>query len=395
MGSRPQLGEVLFSDAIGFETEKRTKTGRIQVNQEVLESLDSPFVKRYLLLEKLKKLQSTSLKGILREVEGEYIHPFFSLHTVRSFRSSSDSPNFHNIPVRDPKMGKLIRSCFIARDGHQLVEIDYGAIEVRISACYHKDPTMLEYINDPTKDMHRDMAAEIFLCEPEEVTKQMRYVAKNGFVFPQFYGSYFGECAPNIWNAMNRMELDIDGTPLHGWLADKGIDGLGKKISHYTTGRIETEHGTFMEHIRGVEEDFWQERFPVYDKWKDEWWEAYREEGGFTTLTGFRIDGVMKRNDVINYPVQGSAFHCLLWSLIRLQRWLRKKKKRTKMVGQIHDSLVLDVAIEELEEVLRMAKKIMTEDIRKVWNWIIVPLEVEAEVSPVGGSWFDKKEVEI
>src|SRR5690606_20675796 len=102
--------------------------------------------------------------------------------------NSSDSPNFQNLPIRNPKMAKIIRSAFIPRsDRHVLVEIDYSGIEVRVAACYHKDPVMIEYINDPTKDMHRDMAAQCYLAPPEQVSKQMRYCGKNMYVFPQFY----------------------------------------------------------------------------------------------------------------------------------------------------------------------------------------------------------------
>ena len=115
----------------------------------------------------------------------------------------------------------------------------------------------------------------------------------------------------------------------------------------------------------------------------------------FDTLTGFRIEGLYKRNEVINYPVQGSAFHWLLWSLIRIQKLLKKYKMKSLLVGQIHDSIVGDVHKKELRDYLDIVKQVMTIDVRKHWEWIIVPLRIEAEVAPVGGSWFDKKEVKI
>ena len=108
-------------------------------------------------------------------------------------------------------------------------------------------------------------------------------------------------------------------------------------------------------------------------------------------LTGFRVDGVHKRNDVINYPVQGAAFHVLLWSLIRLVKWLKKHKMRSVVVGQIHDSIVADVHHDELDEYLAAAKRIMTEDVRKAWPWIIIPLETEAEVGEL--NWWEKEKV--
>ncbi|NIS13857.1 MAG: hypothetical protein GWN12_18860, partial [Thermoplasmata archaeon] len=88
----------------------------------------------------------------------------------RTFRSSSDSFNFQNIPIRDLELARLIRQAIIARSGHRLVEIDYSGVEVHVAACYHQDPTMLEYLEDKSKDLHRDMAMEIFKLPLEELT---------------------------------------------------------------------------------------------------------------------------------------------------------------------------------------------------------------------------------
>lgn len=394
LGSRTQLGSILFGE-LGYTVGSVTKTGRAQVNETELEKIDLPFVRRLLKIEKLKKALNTYLRGIQREVEGEYLHPSFNLHTVQTYRSSCQDPNFQNIPIRDPKIGKLIRRCFIPRDRHCMVEIDYDKAEVRVAACCCQDPSLMAYVTDPTKDMHRDMAAECFLCETEDVSKAMRYCGKNQFVFPEFYGSFWLNCAPNLWDSMEKMKLEIRGTSLRDWLAVKGITRLGKKESSYNTGRITTEEGTYLEHIRQVESDFWGKRFSVYDQWREDWYQAYCKTGGFQVCTGFRVDGVFNRRQVINSPVQGPAFHCLLWSLIRLQRWLRKNRMRSKIVGQIHDSIVIDTHMGELQDVLAMAKEIMTERIRKVWDWIIVPLEVDAEVAPAGASWFEKEKVKI
>lgn len=381
----------------------RTKTGRPKTDEEALSKVDIPFVKKYIALEKLRKARGTNLKGIQKETVNGFLHSIFELNTARTYRSSSSHPNFQNFPVRDPKIAKLIRRCFIPREGGRLVEIDYGGIEVKVAACYHKDPVMLEYINDPTKDMHRDMAAQCFKCEPGQVDKSVRYCGKNMFVFPQFYGAFWRECAESLWDAIDRMQLELpDGTPMRKHLARKGITDLGQAISHYedsrgtsTTkqgsgpGRIEARSG-FYKHISNIETDFWENRFKQYDKWRKEWYQDYLEKGYFDTITGFQIAGVYKRNEVINYPVQGSAFHCLLWSLIRLVKLIRKYKMKTKIVGQIHDSLLLDVPTKELHTILEMCKDVMTQQIRKAWPWIIVPLEVEVEVTPVNGSWFDK-----
>ena len=110
-------------------------------------------------------------------------------------------------------------------------------------------------------------------------------------------------------------------------------------------------------------------------------------------MTGFVCSGVMSKNDVYNYPVQGPAFHCLLWSLTRLQKELNERNMRSHIIGEIYDSIIGDVHKDEVEDYLVMAKRIMTEDIRKEWPWIIVPLVVEAEIGEE--NWWEKVEVEI
>ena len=109
--------------------------------------------------------------------------------------------------------------------------------------------------------------------------------------------------------------------------------------------------------------------------------------------TGFRCTGFMSRNDVINYPIQGAAFHCLLWSFVKINDWIKKYCKKSMVIGQIHDSIVMDIHPSELNKIMRACNKIMTKDVRKHWDWIILPLEIEAECTPVDGSWFLKKEI--
>ena len=107
-------------------------------------------------------------------------------------------------------------------------------------------------------------------------------------------------------------------------------------------------------------------------------------------MTGFRIGGEMSRNDVINYPVQGSAFHVLLKAIIMSQDFLRGMK--SKIVGQIHDSMVLDVHADELQDVLSKIYHIMCVELPKQWKWINVPLDAEVEVAPKGEAWHFKSE---
>ncbi len=389
LGSRVQLGTVLHGE-LGHKVGKTTKTGRAQVDEAALDEVDLPFVRRYRKGEKLKKLLSTYLKGVRREVVDGYLHPVFNLHLVQTYRSSSDSPNFQNIPVRDKLISRLIRSCFIPRDGHVLVEIDYSALEFRVAACFWRDTEMVRYASDPTTDIHRDMAAECYWMPKDQVTKDVRFYAKNQFVFPELYGSYYIPCARNLWDVIETAGLKTkDGVPLKEHLAvvGWGIDGLGR-----CDPRLAPDPGTFEEHIHNVEADF-DERFAEFTERKKQWWKRYEKRGWFPLMTGFRCRGVYTRNELMNYPIQGPAFHCLLWSLVRLVKWMGRKKMRSRIVGQIHDSIVADVHQDELDDYLAEAKRVMTEDIRKAWDWIIVPLSVEAEVAET--NWHEKSEVSV
>jgi len=390
INSREQLGEVLFN-ILKYPCPERTKTGRPKTDEAILERVDIGFVAKFLKVMKLKKAKSTYLEGILRETTDGFLHPFFHLNMARTFRSSSSDPNFQNIPVRDPIIKKLVRRMFIARPNHRIVEVDYNGAEICCAACYHKDPVMIKYIKDDTKDLHRDMAMQCYKLKLSQVNKEIRYCGKNMFVFPQFYGDYYLMNAKSLWEAMVRLKLKTnDGTPLIKHIKAKGIKGLGSLYP-----KDKPKAGTFVKHLQEVENDFWGRRFKVYNEWKKEWYDEYLENGYFETLTGFRIEAVMRRNQVINTPVQGSAFHWLLWSLIEINKVLRKHKMKSLIIGQIHDSIVSDVHKKEVKNYLEIVQQVMTQDIRKHWKWIIVPLAIEAEVAPIGGSWYEKKEIEL
>lgn len=391
LDSGPQLGKVLF-EIMKYDCPAETGTGRYKTDISTLETIDIKFIKTLLKVKKLKKARSTYLRGILRETIDGYLRPFFSLNLVQTYRGQSDHPNFQNIPVRDPFIAKLIRRAFISRPGYQIVEIDYGGAEICNATCYHKDPVMIRYIEDPKKDLHTDLAGQCYKLKKKEVSKLARYCGKNMFIFPQFYGDFYINCARSMWEAIERMNLtnSTTGYDLYSHLETHGIYELGD-LDYDEEPRF----GTFEKHIKKVEDHFWNKRFQVYGQWKRDWYDEYLRKGWFETLTGFRIEGVMKRNEVINYPVQGSAFHWLLWSLIRIQKLLKKYNMKTLIMGQIHDSIVSDVFKRELRNFLEICQQVMTIDIRKYWKWIIVPLTIEAEVAPIGGSWYDKKEVKI
>lgn len=381
IGSRQQLATILY-DEMDYPVPGHTAGGNDRADEGALALIDLQFVRDWLYCEKLKKLSSTYMKGVAREVCNGFLHPSFGLHLVRTYRGQCDTPNFQNIPIREPEIAKYIRRAFIPRKGRILVEIDFKGAEVCIGACYHKDPAMIDYITDPTKDMHRDQAALIWRVKKSEIPKDMRYQAKSNFVFAEFYGSWYKNCAPQLWK---------ESKP--EWLAHlkrkTGISELGECKPPKNGEFFDPVPGTFEHHLAAIEKDFWGRRFRGYADWKRAWYAEYLQRGYFDMLTGFRCSGVMSKNDVTNYPIQGAAFHCLLWALIELNDWLIKHKMRSLIVGQIHDSMILDCTEEELADVLAMVTRLITRRLPQAWPWIIVPLTVEIEGSRE--NWFLKK----
>jgi len=263
---------------------------------------------------------------------------------------------------------------------------------VRIAACYHRDPTMLNDLKTG-HDMHKDLAEQIFKMKLDKSIPshiKLRDAAKNGFVFPQFYGDYYGNNAVSL--ACEWGELPREGR----WGKDDGIKiASGRCLGEHLLNHHIYSLGTFTNHIKEIEYDFWTNRFPDYDRWKQRWWKMYQKYGYIDLLTGFRCSGVIGKNDCINYPVQGAAFHCLLWSFIELTRIMQEENWDTKLIGQIHDSIILDVNPTELDYIGEVIQRVTCEDLPKAWPWIVVPLLIDAELCPVDGSWAEKKDYNL
>jgi DNA polymerase I-like protein with 3'-5' exonuclease and polymerase domains len=212
--------------------------------------------------------------------------------------------------------------------------------------------------------MHRDQAIEIFMIPKEEVEKDLRHLAKNKFVFSQFYGDWYRANAKSLWPL-------IQNHPIHKHLYKMGI----------------RTYSDFERHMREVETKFWQKLAVMKS-----WWgtiEGFYHKHGYTwSFFGFRRNGYMGRNAIINAPTQGTAFHCLLWSANMIRRVMKKEQWKTKMIGQIHDAIVFDVCPSELDHVKKVVQDIMCERIRDEFSWIIVPLAVE--FSFYNTSWYDE-----
>ena len=389
--SRAQLADVLFN-VMKFPNEGIAvgKT-RLSANAEALEDVKIPFVKRYVEIEKLKKANGTYIKNILIETGSDgIIHPNFSLHLVSTYRGQSDHPNFTNIPTRDELIKKLIRRCFIPRSGGRITDIDFKGSEVNAAAWYHQDPVMLRYIKTDPGRMHFDASMALYKLPAELMTPEIRYNGKNKFIFPQFYGDWWLSCAKSLWRAIDRQDLKTaNGMPLKKWLKKQGITCLGSGDPKSVIPN------SFEAHVRDYENYFWNKQFMVYKKWKDSWYADYLENGFVCFLTGFIVEGHLDRKQCINYPIQGTAFHCLLWCVIRIIKLLKKYNMKTLLVGQIHDDVVSDTPDKELKNYLEIAMHVITVELKEHWSFINTPMQVEVEVTPIDKSWYEKKEFKI
>lgn len=384
LNSNQQLSHFLYT------IQKRTPAGYTDAgnpatDEQALSALDVPELDMLIEMRKLAKVRDTYLGAFVREQVRGVIHPFFNLHLVRTFRSSSDHPNFQNIPKRDEEATKICRSALFPRLGNQFLSMDYGGIEVRQACIYTEDQKLIYDVLHG--DMHRDMAIELYMLDDldkhHKGESKLRQGGKNGFVFPQFYGDYWGGCAPNLirWAKLAHLR---DDTPAIVHLQDKGLIKLDK------SGNV-VNISAFEAHVKKVEESFWNERYKTYSQWKDKAWKDYQKRGYLDMLSGFRCSGVMSKKDVTNYPFQGTAFHCLLWSFIEIDRRIREQEMDARLVSQIHDEITADVPPKELARMMEMVVQVSTQDIRTHWKWITIPLEVEAELAKVDESWGARK----
>jgi len=370
--SSPQLSKVLFS-YMKITPPVVTAKGNPSVSKECLHLIDSPIVKPLIQLRQLKKLKNTYLKNIIKETVNGYLHPSFNLNTVMTYRSSCNSPNFQNMPTRDPIMGRVIREAFIPRKNGIIGGLDYIGIELSMAACNSKDKMLIK--NFAT--IHKTQAAKCYALNKKQITKDIRFCGKNNFVFPQLYGSWYKQCAINLLGSIKKMNLaTTDGLKLQTHLKAKNLNTIKN----------------FTNHIEKVEQDFWDVYY-VHKNWQEKWVENYLKKGYIEMLTGFKCGGTMSKNQLLNYPNQGPAFHCLLWSIIQMNKWLKKYKMKSKLIWNIHDDMGMDINIKEKEDVLQKAKEIMCIDIKKEWEWIITPLEIEAEFS--NKNWYEKKEIKV
>lgn len=388
LGSREQLGYVLFQHMKLPGAKKSPKTGKAIVDDAVLANINLPYIDSYRRYQKLLKIRSTYVQPLLRDTVNGRLHGMFGLHNVKSFRGSSDSPNLNNLPTRNKSLSKYVKGSICPPPGYFIVEIDYSSLEVHVSACYHRDPRQLSDLEN-NYDTHSDVSKQCykydddFIAKNKTLAKTLRQAAKGDAVFSWFYGNYYVDVCLRLWKTAQAQNM-IDH------LASVGIKRLGLEFDD-DAGKWVENHGSdaFVTHIKAVEHNFWNVRYPIYNQWRQDWYRAYCQKGFFHTLTGFGWYGVEKRNFVINCPIQGSAFHCLLQSIIDIQAEIEARKMDAEIICEVHDSILAVVHETQLHDFVAMSNEIMTSKLRAKWPWICLDLKTEVEVSRE--SWWHKE----
>lgn len=359
--SAPDLS-YLFYDKLKLAVTKETKTGKPSTDKDVLSKFDSSLAKNILEYKKWKKGHDYVL-GYEREVVNGKIHPFTNLARTQTYRSSANDINYQNQEKHNKVMREITRKLIIPENRNYIFEYDYKANEVAASCCYHKDPLLMQYVIDRF-DFHSIYAKKIFIRD--ELENNERFLGKNLFVFAQFYGDWYGAIAENLWQDM--------GEESKQHLYNQGIKTLDD----------------LTEHIRIIEEVMWND-FHVYKEWKDKFYFDFLKKGYCESLTGFRFYEPLTKNQVVNAPIQGTAFHWTLWTLIQLYKnW---KFPKSILTGEIHDSILGNGHPDDEKEIDYMVWDFGTQKIREHWDWINVPMFIEKSKGEIDGNWNEMKDM--
>ena len=345
LASPKQLCDILF-ERLKLKVIKKTPSGSPSVDEEVLEKLaeDHPICKTLLEHRSLSKLKSTytdKLPKMINPKTGR-VHTNYAQAVAVTGRLSSNEPNLQNIPVRTAE-GRRIREAFVAPAGSKIVSADYSQIELRIMAHLSGDQSLLDAFAKG-EDVHRHTASEVFDTPKDQVTSEQRRYAKV-INFGLIYGmSAFG-LAQN---------LDIERSAAQAYM-----------------------------------EKYFQ-RYPSVAAYMERTRHEAREQGYVETVFGRRLwlpdirsSNMARRQgaerQAINAPMQGTAADLIKMAMIAVQGWIEKEKLLTKLVMQVHDELVLEVPIEELDDVKPRIEELMI-GVAK----LDVPLVVDAGV---GDNW--------
>ena len=317
IASPKQLGEVLFEKLKIDEKAKKTKTGQYATGEEVLQKLSHkhPIIQKILDYRSFTKLKSTYLDAlpVLVNPKDGLIHTSYNQAVTATGRLSSNNPNLQNIPVRTEK-GREIRRAFVPRNGaYTLLAADYSQIELRIIAHLSQDPAMVSDFN-LGHDIHAATAAKVFHVPMEQVTKEQRSRAK-AVNFGIIYGmSAFG--------LAERMELS----------RSEAADIIKKYFEEYAGIKEYMNRSIALARERGYAETILGRR------------RYLRDINGSNSV----VRGFAERN-AINAPIQGSSADMIKIAMIGIHEEMQRLKMQSKMILQVHDELVFDAHLDELD----------------------------------------------
>lgn len=339
ISSPKQLGDILFIRLKLDDKARFTKTKQFVTNEEILQRLTHkhPIVDKVLEYRGLRKLLSTYVEALPQLIDKRTgrIHTSFNQAVASTGRLSSNNPNLQNIPVRDER-GREIRKAFIPAAGHVFLSADYSQIELRLMAHLSKDESMIsDFLSG--NDIHAATASKIFNVDIKDVTREMRGRAKTAN-FGIIYGiSSFG---------------------------------LSERL---TIGRKEAKDLI----------DGYFNSYPGVKIYMDESIRKAREKGYVTTMFGRRryLRDIHSRNQVvrgnaernaINAPIQGSAADIIKIAMVRIHEKLKSEKFKSIMILQVHDELIFEAEISELDKLREMVVSEMSNAAK-----LDVPLKVD------------------
>ncbi|WP_028484643.1 DNA polymerase I [Thioalkalivibrio sp. ALE17] len=326
LGSPKQIQEILF-ERLGLPVLRRTPKGQPSTAEDVLEQMADDYALPRLILEHrgLSKLRSTYTETLPRRIHPETgrVHTSYHQAGAATGRLSSSEPNLQNIPVRT-EAGRRIRRAFIADEGHQLLAADYSQIELRIMAHLSQDAGLLKAFGEG-QDIHRATAAEVFGLDPEQVSGEQRRAAK-AINFGLIYG-------------------------MSAW-------GLARNLG--------IEQGEAREYI-----DRYFNRYPGVHDYMERARASGRENGYVETLFGRRLylpeinsrNGARRQQServAINAPMQGTAADIIKRAMVRVADDLASAKIEARMIMQVHDELVFEVADAAVEDLTTLVRQAMS-----------------------------------
>ncbi len=358
--SPDQVGQLLY-DKLKLNCAHETPTGARSTDEGTLKMIvnDHPIVRAILDHRSIGKLKGTYADGILEHVtHAGRIHPSLDVAGAGTGRTSCSDPNLQNLPRGKDKASKIARSCFVVEPGRRILQIDFRQLEYRVAAMLSADPVMIQMFKDGM-DFHTgtaELIAPTFWNKPaSEITKEDRSIAKT-FNFALMYGMADFTLATRLGctkaeAARLRAEIMGKWVMLAEWLADR-LDETEETGSAWTQWEGQRAR-----------------RRPLIQ---------IGNSGSDDSSSKSRNTA---KNSAGNSPIQGTASDYCIASLVECMNWLVNGDLDAKLFLTVHDSLMFDVAEDDIDEVAHTASAIMTQ-----WDCGPVPLEVDVEV---GQTWAD------